>query len=334
MTDSDRTPDLPPPPAAPEPAWTPEPARTPEPAWTPEPAPAAAMPPDPAADPAVAGSPLGMASNPIPTPPPAWPPATGEGSPFGAAGTPGLPPMPPPAPARSRRGVAVVTAVLAVVVGVGLKWVLPLVLVSSVSGVLGNVFGGPFDKLPSDQRDALGKRFEAAVGTQLDGLSDEASGAKVDELIRGGLPRLSDQLLVERIRLTITFMGKTDLASCASIARSTASGGSTDSAMSTAISTLDTASIGRWFDINITAIEAQSAGTPAVRAVDEASSSRVLGIIVDAMSPDEMTKLNELYGGGEVTDETACGAFRAFYGHIGELSSADIAIAALYDVAP
>src|SRR4051795_5690488 len=60
-----------------------------------------------------------------------------------------------PSPKRRRRALGVVTGATAVVVAIFLKFGLPLLVGTAVSGVLGNVFGGSYSKLPADQQRAL-----------------------------------------------------------------------------------------------------------------------------------------------------------------------------------
>ena len=105
-------------------------------------------------------------------------------------------------------------------------------------------------------------------------------------------------------------------------------------AMSAAIGTMHPVSIGRWFEITVSAIEAESKGSPAVRTVPAEDSDRVLADVFAKFSDTESQQIGGLYNGSEVSDADACNAFRALYGHITELPPADLAIAALYDVSP
>jgi hypothetical protein len=240
------------------------------------------------------------------------------------------------APARKKRGglVALVIGAVVVIGGLFLKFGLPILVGTAVSGVLGGVFGGPFQKLPSDQRQALEQRFDAAVGETLKGLSDADTSAKVDSMLLAGLPRLGDELLADKVHLTVKLLKASDEATCARVARATASGKDDTEAMSAAINALDAVSIGRWFDINVSAIEAEAKGAPAQRTVAKADSDRVLGDVFARFSDTEAQQIGSLYNGSETSDADACSAFRALYTHIEELPAADLALAALYDVSP
>ena len=240
----------------------------------------------------------------------------------------------PPSPTNRRNGIIAAIAGGIVLVGaLLLKFGLPILLGTAVSGVLGGVFGGPFEKLPQDQQQVLEQRFEAAVGDTLDGLSEAESATRIDAMMTAGMPRLGDELLVEKVHLTARLLNGADEASCAGIARATAAGVVDEEGMSAALQAMDTPSVGRWFEINVSAMEAEAAGTP-VRAVDTAEANRVLGDVIGAFSETEGQQIADLYDGGEVADADACNAMRALYRHIEELSGADLSIAALYDVTP
>jgi hypothetical protein len=248
-------------------------------------------------------------------------------------GTPAAPFAPAP---RKRRGLisgAIIGAV-AVIGGLLLKFGLPILIGTAASGVLSGFFGGPFDRLPSDQRKALEQRIDAAIGDSLKDLSDAAASAKVTAMIGSGLPRLDDALLSEKIHLTVKLLNGADVATCARIARATASGAGDSDAIKTALGTMDTTSVGRWFEINVSAIEAEAKGAPPARTVATSDSDRVLGGVIARFSTVQTQEITDLYQGKEIPDAGACDAFRALYGHIDELPAADLAIAALYDVTP
>ena len=80
-------------------------------------------------------------------------------------------------------------------------------------------------------------------------------------MIRPGCPARDDPL-VERIHLTAKLGTAADEATCARLARSIASGKGDAESTRKALEALDVASIGRWYDINIQAIEAEAASTP------------------------------------------------------------------------
>jgi hypothetical protein len=264
--------------------------------------------------------------------PPAAPP---DGPPAAPPdGPPAAPPAGPPAAPKGRRWVlGVATGAAVVAVAILLKLALPLLIGTAVSGVLGNVFGGAYSKLPADQQQALQRRVDAAIGTRLDGVPDAEQSTRIEAMVRSGLPRLSDAPLVEKVHLTVKVLSATDEATCARIARGIATGVADKDATLKALEAVDVDSIGRWYDINVQAIEADAASTP-VRAVDPNDSERILTGIASGFSTAEAEQVGALYRGGEVSDGDACGGLRAFYRHVETLPAGDLAVAALYDVAP
>jgi hypothetical protein len=304
---------------------------------TPDLSPAGA--PPPAGDippPAPGGLPPGppdLSSAPLdaPSAPPNLPPGVYPAT-FTAPGEPSAGPV-TPAPKRSRRGIGILAAVGVGLVAAFVKFGIPLLIGAAASGVLGSVFGGPYGRLPSDQQQAFEQRFNAAIGSRLDGVPDAQRTGKVDAMITSGLPRLADEPLVDKIHLTVKLLTAADEATCARIARGTAAGTGDADALLKALEALDVASIGRWYDINIQAIEAEAASTP-VRALDAAEAERILGDMIGAFSEAESAQLTALYGTGPATDADACGGMRALYRHIEDLPPADLAVAARYDVSP
>lgn len=247
---------------------------------------------------------------------------------------PGEPIAPTPAP-KGRNGRVALVATGAVALGaIAFKFVLPIVIGTAMSGALGGVFGGPFEKLPGDQQKALEQRFETAMGDTTKGVSDAEVTTRVDDAISAGLPRLGDALLVERFRLTSKLITSAEVATCARIARATATSKDDADAMSTALGSMDATSIGRWFDINVSALEAEAAKAPDVRAVPQADSDRVFDAVFGLFTDAELTQLRGLYDGEEQSDVDACTGFRALYGHITQLPPEDLTIAALYEVTP
>jgi len=138
---------------------------------------------------------------------------------------------------------------------------------------------------------------------------------------------------VERLHLTLKVLAGTDVATCARVARAITSSVDDNDATMKAVEALDVASIGRWYDINVQAIEADAASTP-VRSVSDADANRILATVVGALTPTEEAQVVATNGAGPVGDEDACGAIRALYRHIEALPPADVAVMALYDAAP
>jgi hypothetical protein len=239
----------------------------------------------------------------------------------------------PPGGRRRAAWPAAIAAVVVALVALLFKFGLPLLVGTAVSGVLGGMFGGPFEKLPADQRQALEQRFDVALDGSLEGRSDRDVALMVDAMLSSGLPRLGDDLLTERLHLTQGLLDGADTATCARIARAAVTGGIDRDAMTTALDAMDAASVGRWFDINITAIEANAAADP-VRSVDVAEVDRVMGDVFARLTDQEAQQLTALYGGGDVPDADACDAFRAIYRTMASLPPHDLAVAALVDVSP
>ncbi len=276
------------------------------------------------------------APGPDPSPPPAPVAPAAPGGIYPATATePGVPVPPQVAPPKRRRGLMGGAAALVVALAAILaKFGLPLLVGVAASGVLGSVFGGAYDKLPSDQQKSLEARFDAAVGTTLDGKSDAEKSAAINAMITSGLPRLDDAPLVDKIHLTVKLLNGTDEATCAKLARATATGKEDPDALLKSLQSLDTDSVGRWYDINVQAIEADAASKP-VRSADQAGAERILTSIASGLSPAEAAQISALYSGSATTsDADACGGIRTLYNRIDALPPSDLAIAALYDASP
>ena len=297
--------------------WPPE-RKQPEAPWPPTPdAPAETSAPPPTswdtdADPAPAG--VGFAAV---APPVSGGPAKAKGKGKGKGGM-----------------VAVIAAVALGGGGLFLKYGLGFLAATVVSGALGSVFGGPFEKLPSDQKQAFERRYDAAVGDTLKGLSDTDASTKVEKLIVDGMPRLPDAPLVERLQLFSLILQGADEPTCATLARSLTVGGTDEKAFAKALETLDLAKYARWVDINLTAMEAQAAGTPAPRAPTE----EAVNLMFDHLSPHlteaQVNGIVALTDGTEVADSEACSSFRALYAGLLALDPVDLNTAALYEVTP
>jgi hypothetical protein len=235
-------------------------------------------------------------------------------------------------PPRRRGLLGGAIAIAAAVAVLGVKLIIGFAAASVVSVALGTVFGGPFERLPSDQQQALQQRFDAVVGDSLKGLSDADVTARVQSLEFGGLPRLDDATLVEYEGLWTSAIAAADVSSCASAARTKA--GAIDLAVSDKIiSSLDTQQLGRWYDIAVTAMEATQKQTPA-RSVSTAANDAMVTAIGQALPPADVTNLQQLSSGGTVSDTDACTAYRDLYHTAMSLDPTDRATFALSDVTP
>ena len=118
--------------------------------------------------------------DPAPPPNPAPPPAPDSLPPV-AGGPPAPPDLPPgvypatftqpgdqpggtgmPAPKRSRRARGIAAAAVVGLVAAFAKFGLPLLIGVAATGVVGNIFGGAYGRLPSDQQQAFERRYTAA----------------------------------------------------------------------------------------------------------------------------------------------------------------------------
>jgi len=253
---------------------------------------------------------------------PPGPQTTGQGSPgpygFGIAQPPAGPPTTATAaigPAtRSRRRFAGVLAVVGAIIAVLAVKVAIGALVSGVATTaLGAFFGGPAARLPSDVQANLEKRINTAVGTSLDGLSDTDKQARILTLIKAGLPRLDAATLLHRVQLEAAAVRAVDVATCATFARTGTTGTTDADAAAKVIAALDTTSYGAWIEINVEAVEAQTAGAPAVRTISATDSDAMFKAVFAKMSATDIATLSALSAGTEETDPAACASIRALY---------------------
>lgn len=242
---------------------------------------------------------------------------------------------PEPAP-KKRRAFGVSIALIAGLLGfVVFKFVLPLVLVGVAGQALGLVFGGPFERLPGDVKQDIEQRFEAAVGNQLEGLSDDAQLARVDGLVKGGMPRLDDAALVSHLQLASSAFQHAETAACADVARAIVAGQDppTDANVKV-IGALSDAELRQWFELQILAIEAESRGSPAATVVSGVDMDSYFEAVFQQLSAADLEAINTLSNGATVDDATACSAVRGFYGAIVNRPPAEVALFARYDVSP
>lgn len=260
---------------------------------------------------------------PPPIPPPVWPGGAPES-------------VIPPATARPRgRILAGAGIVAAVVIGLALKFVLPLVVGGVVGSAISGAFGGPWERLPTDVREAYEQRLETAAGSQLDGLSDAQVATKIDGWLAGGYPRLDDARLVRHLELAVQALGATDEATCAAFGRHSLVGAAfPDESEAKLVGALDSAATIEWVGLNIDAIEADLRGSPEPVAVSVAESDALVTKLLDRLSEAELATFAALGGGRSATDPETCGAIRSLYNGILVLDPADKALMARIDVQP
>lgn len=260
---------------------------------------------------------------PPPIPPPVWP-----------GGAPESVVAPPPARPRGRI-LAAAGIVAAVVIGLALKFVLPLVVGGVVGSAISGAFGGPWERLPTDVREAYEQRMEAAAGSQLDGLSDAQIATKIDGWLAGGYPRLDDARLVRHLELAVQALGATDEATCAAFGRHSLVGAAfTDESEAKLVGALDSAATVEWVGLNVDAIEAELRGFPEAVAVSGAESDALVTKLLDRLTEAELATFAALGGGESATDPDTCGAIRSLYNGILVLDPADKALMARIDVQP
>jgi hypothetical protein len=252
------------------------------------------------------------------------------------AAPPALPsswPEPQPPPARTSRVKAGILGVGAVVVVLAGKILLGVVAGAVVSSTLGAVFGTPYERLPSDQRSQLEARLTVAVGSGFNSLSDADKRAKVLSMLTSGLPRLSDTILIERVQLFTTSLQIADPALCATVSRGIFQGKVDDAAADKVIAGLETTSFGRWIEINVEAIEAQSGSASPARTLSSAATDAMYRAVFSVLPAKDLATITAVSNGNTVTDADVCTAARDLYQAGKSLGSTDLATFALTDVA-
>ena len=276
------------------------------------------------------GAPL-SATVPPPVPPPVSPtPPVSPNDPMAA--------MPPPAP-KKKSPVALIGIFLAVagaaLGAIFVKFVLPLILVGAAGQVFDAAFGGPYMRLPADVRAGYEQRIEAAVGDRFEGQTDAEQTAGILALVLAGLPRLDDGLVTTNFELTGKAIGAVDTASCAAVSRAFVNGTEPPSEPITAmIGTLSDAELQQWFEIRVTAIEYELAGTPAVIAVSDEEVAPLYDKIFELMDPAHIQTIGSIASGGTVEDGPLCEAIRGLYSSVLLLSPEETTLFARYDVSP
>lgn len=280
-------------------------------------------------------------SDPAPTTPYAPPPIAPPVAPTAPTliGSPGEPPAPPPIEPKKKprfgligAGVAVVAAVLGAVF---VKFVLPLILVGAASQVFDSAFGGPYMRLPGDVRSGFESRLEAALGATLKGQSDAEQTATIQGHVTAGLPRLGTGLVDANFRLTSKALGAVDVASCAAVSRAVVSGAEPpDTASAALINTLSDSELQQWFEIRVSAIEAQARGTPDQVIVTDEAVAPLYDELFEVMDSGNIDTIGKIATGETVEDEALCTAIRDLYASVLTLSTEDALLFAQYDVSP
>jgi hypothetical protein len=252
----------------------------------------------------------------------------------GPADAPWTPPPMAPRP-RSRRAALVGGfAILAGLIGtIGWKLLVGTVAAGLVGGTLSSLFGGPWDKLPSNVRSDYQHRLEAAVGDRLDGKSESEKRALFDGWLHGGFARLDDGRLVRHLQLEIKALDQVAEADCARFGRNALAGKPIDDQVSQhLVASLDEASMVEFIGLNIDAVEAELRGSPAAVQVSADESATILNGMVGGLTAPQLQTLAAAGGGSPIADHEMCDAIRGLYGQVETLDSNSMAIIARADI--
>lgn len=232
---------------------------------------------------------------------------------------------------RQRRGrIASIGVGVVAVVGFLLVKVLPGFLVATVAaGALSSVFGGPYDRLPSDFRQGIEARYAQAFPDLKNASSDQVD-ARVSAAIQDGLPRLDDDSLTRYWVATAAAFGATDTATCAAIVRAEMSGGDASGLYRKLADTLDQPHLEALIDVSVSAAEASVRQSPARRTVTEAEASGEVSRVMATLTPAQISAFVALVEKQTVSDADACNAWKAFLGSVSGLAPADRATVIRY----
>jgi hypothetical protein len=215
------------------------------------------------------------------------------------------------------------------------KFVLPLILVGAAGQFFDSAFGGPYARLPGDVRSGFEKRIDAAVGNTLDGQTDAAKTDRILTSVENGLSRLDDGLIDTNFRLTTKAIGAVDVKSCAAVARAIVAGNEPpDDAANAMINTLSDSELQQWFEIRVSAVEADMRNSPAQVVVDDAAVNPLYDKLFAIMRSEDIDVIGQLANGTTVEDEPLCTAIRNLYAAVLGLSPQDALLFARYDVSP
>jgi len=199
---------------------------------------------------------------------------------------------------------------------------------------LSGFYGESFDRLPADQRQQLERRFAAAVGDSLKDLPAADAVARFNALATGGLPRLDDATLVERLGLLAAALEATPTATCAAFGRDALTGTPNPDAVQTMLGSLDARSYGRWTEINVLSIEAEAKGAPPTRSASQAALDTMWNSFGGPYSAADDATISAEQKGSPQPDTDVCTAYRHFFQSVLALGPTDLATFALYAVTP
>src|SRR3954447_4054870 len=260
---------------------------------------------------ALSGAPSGF--DPV-TGRPTWPPldpVTGRpttSEPSAAAGGPPVAPLdasgrapwtpsPTPIPSgpdgsarrrRTGRRAALITGI-AILAGLTLKIGTGLLVTGVAGSALSTMFGGPYQRLPSEYRQEIEGRVRTAI-PGIDKMSSGEAGPRITALVSDGLLRLDDAATVTYWSAIGTALNRADTSRCAAVARESIGGGSTSSrsVASKLPETLDEPTLESLLTVTVSAIEASSRQSPARHTVDEAVAGPLINRFAAGLTPSEI----------------------------------------------
>jgi hypothetical protein len=245
---------------------------------------------------------------------------------------PGTPLQPASAQKRSRRRLLLIGVGVFVLVMAGLA--LRTIVTQTAVDYAAQFFGGPLQRLPADQREALGLRFDTMLGDRFDGMSNQEIAADLERLVRGGMPRLDDARLVTRLQLQTKGLDAMTEAECAEFGRPSMSGQPVPNSVGqTLMKHLEAADLGVWLDIAADAVEAELAGTSPARRVSDAEAEQVFKEVFEGVEGETLTLITDVSANqATATDADVCTAIRTIYDLSLELASPSIELLARYDI--
>lgn len=240
----------------------------------------------------------------------------------------------PSAPGRRPKAIVIgaIGLIVALAVTIGAK-VLPFLAAGVLGSALAGAFGGPWERLPADVQSDYERRIVAAVGNRLDGLEDAERVSRIEALVKGGLPRLSDDRLVERLGFQTTALNNANESICAAFGRQSLAGTAVDSDTATALfASLETEDIVDLVGIAVEAVEAETSGFPEPVLADEAEASVLIESVLVSMTEAEVQTIADVSQGGTATDAEVCGAIRSLYDSAATLDPASQVLMARIDI--
>jgi hypothetical protein len=248
--------------------------------------------------------------------------------------TPSATPIPtPPDGSRGRkrtgRRAALITGI-AILAGLTLKIGTGLLVTGVAGSALGTMFGGPYQRLPSEYRQEIESRMRTAV-PGIDKMPSAEVGTRITALVSDGLLRLDDASTVTYWSAIGTALNRADTPRCAAVARESIGGGSTSpgSVASKLPETLDVPTLESLLTVTVSAIEASSRQSPDRRTVDEAVARPLINRFAAGLTPSEIGDLGQL-DSGSLPEDRACASARAVFRAVGTLGPRDQATLVRY----